>query len=379
MAEELKPQEEARRDLPQDLGPHDGGACEAEPSLDEKTFPEDEMESESCSNDESVPANEDEPEGPSDENEEQDDDPSERVTDRTLDPSADQGEDDPAQADKGDTATGQSMCPDLPVHELAELFPLLEGTEYETFKEDIRQNGLREPILVYNGQIVDGRNRYRACKDLNILFTACAWDEQGSLADFVASKNIHRRHLNESVRAIIGARLKSFYEKDAQERMLAGKAADPMANLPQGTSRDLAAKAMNVSGRSVEAATKVIQQGVPELEKAVRKKQISVSAAEKLAELPPKKQAEIVAAGSKEMKAAAKKVREQKAKKSTAPKKDDDPVVRLTKDSKGKEMAELIITKLGRPFAVALHKALDSQLKATQRRRGRPKKTDAKQ
>jgi hypothetical protein len=48
-------------------------------------------------------------------------------------------------------------------HELATVFPLLEGGEYTALIDDIRRHGLLEPITLFEGKILDGRNRYRAC------------------------------------------------------------------------------------------------------------------------------------------------------------------------------------------------------------------------
>ncbi|MEN6490274.1 MAG: hypothetical protein ABFD66_15580 [Smithella sp.] len=85
--------------------------------------------------------------------------------------------------------------------------------------------------------------------------------------DFVVSLNLVRRHLNESQRATIGARVKPKYEEEAHQRMMAGKKPDPRANLPQGKSRDDAARAVNVSPRMIDKAEKVIEKGSPELVK----------------------------------------------------------------------------------------------------------------
>jgi hypothetical protein len=52
---------------------------------------------------------------------------------------------------------------ELPHHPLAALFPLLDGDEFTALADDIRANGLREPIMLFEGAILDGRNRYRAC------------------------------------------------------------------------------------------------------------------------------------------------------------------------------------------------------------------------
>ena len=64
---------------------------------------------------------------------------------------------------------------------------------------------------------------------------------------------------------MVAAKLKPMFEAAAKERMLAGVKPDPMANLPQGASRDEAANILNISPRSVETASKVIKECIPEI------------------------------------------------------------------------------------------------------------------
>lgn len=107
-------------------------------------------------------------------------------------------------------------------HAVANLFPPMSDDEFSALRADISANGLREPIWIYDGKIIDGRNRYRACLELKIEPETREWDGKGSLVSFVVSQNLHRRHLSSSQRAMLGAEIERELAKEARERQRAG-------------------------------------------------------------------------------------------------------------------------------------------------------------
>lgn len=183
------------------------------------------------------------------------------------------------------------------VHPAAALFPMIGDAEYPSFLEDIRANGQRKRIVRIGKLILDGRNRLRACLEVGVepLFRAFG-DDPSDGSDpiaFVVSENIHRRHLNETQRAFVGAELVPMYEAQAKERMLAGRS-DPSPNAGQGKATEQAARAVNVGKTSIEAALKVNRDGAPEVIAAAKERgQMKVSTAAQLATLPKQKQREI--------------------------------------------------------------------------------------
>lgn len=108
-------------------------------------------------------------------------------------------------------------------HEVANIFPLLNGQEYEDLKADIAANGLLEPIWLHqDGRIIDGRNRHRACIDTGTPPQFRTWNGRGSLVSFVVSLNLHRRHLTSSQRGAAAVEVEKALQeeiaKDASAR-----------------------------------------------------------------------------------------------------------------------------------------------------------------
>jgi ParB-like chromosome segregation protein Spo0J len=95
-----------------------------------------------------------------------------------------------------------------PFHPLADLFPLMEGEEFDELVGDIRRRGLRFPITTFDDQIIDGRNRARACQKAGVQPTYVTFE--GAPEDvprFIISANIHRRHLKPEQRRDLIKRL----------------------------------------------------------------------------------------------------------------------------------------------------------------------------
>lgn len=186
------------------------------------------------------------------------------------------------------------MKPLLDDHPLASIFPLMLDEDFAALQEDIRLNGQHDPIYMYEGMVLDGRNRYRACTNLGIAPNFEPFKGKDALA-FVISKNLRRRHLTESQRAMVAANIATAKQGERSDL-------EPSANLRKVTQPE-AAKMLNVSERSVSDAKTVKDKGVPELVEAVEKGEATVSAAAKVAKLPKAEQKKAVKEGKVKEKA----------------------------------------------------------------------------
>ena len=191
------------------------------------------------------------------------------------------------------------MSAAFPLHPAAELFPVMDEAAFAALVADIAAHGQREPILVLDGQVIDGRHRLRACEQLGLepLVRQVSADD-GDPFGLVVSLNLHRRHLSEGQRAIIAARLATLPHgrPDANAQICA-------------FTQDEAAQHLKVSRRTVQHARAVLDHGIDELQAAVKGGEISVSAAAELSRLPADTQRAALTKTPEEIRAIAREVK----------------------------------------------------------------------
>lgn len=159
---------------------------------------------------------------------------------------------------------------ELKLHQLAQFVPPMSSAEIDDLIQDVKANGLRDPItLDHTGKlIVDGRHREIACKTAKVKPKFVRLPKNVDVAKFILSRLTHR-NLTTGQRAMI--------------------AADLMPDLSKLTkgARDVAAKKMNVSSGSVQAAKKLKKEN-PEKADAVRKGKLKLHTATAKKDKPKK-------------------------------------------------------------------------------------------
>jgi ParB-like chromosome segregation protein Spo0J len=85
-------------------------------------------------------------------------------------------------------------------HPHASLMPMMDDESFSRLRADIAKNGIRQPMVLYQGFVLDGRNRLKAARSLGIVLSAAHFrtfegnDEDAR--EFVISENMNRRQLN---------------------------------------------------------------------------------------------------------------------------------------------------------------------------------------
>lgn len=167
-------------------------------------------------------------------------------------------------------------------HEYADLFPMLDDDALAELTADVRSNGLLEAIVLYEGKILDGRNRYLACREAKVEPRFEQYRGNDAL-QYVVSKNLHRRHLTSSQRAVIALDVLPALEAKARERQAAtqlsgfGSVPEKIPE-PTGEAREQAATLLGTNPRYVSDAKK-IKDKAPDLLEEVRNGNLTIGEA----------------------------------------------------------------------------------------------------
>ena len=149
----------------------------------------------------------------------------------------------------------------MKAHPIANVWPMLDDDKLDELAEDIRQQGQLQPIWTFDGMILDGRNRFEACRRAEIkpIIMEYRGDEPTA---FAVSLNDRRRHMGKSALAAVAAELEPHFAEDAKRRQVRKpKAESVVEKVPQQTAaskaREEAAKSVGVNDRYVQDAKKV--------------------------------------------------------------------------------------------------------------------------
>ena len=171
-------------------------------------------------------------------------------------------------------------------HPACVLFPRLNDEDLQALAEDIRHNGLLNPIVTFEGQILDGRNRLAACEIAGVKPRFLEWEGEGSPLSWVVATNLMRRHLTASQRAVIAFDLLPMLETEAKERQRQSpgrgkKVAKELATL-SGKASQIAARITKTNSAYVEKV-KAINKKAPDIIPALKLGRMTLSEAGRLA------------------------------------------------------------------------------------------------
>lgn len=165
---------------------------------------------------------------------------------------------------------------ELEQHQLSASFPAMSNDEFVSLCENIQTIGLLNPIVLFEGKIIDGWHRYCACQDTGTAIKTINLPDSTDPQVFVISQNKERRHLTKSQIATAAIKVYEWLKDGVNSGFQAASApsAEPKS------SKEIAILA-GVSTKTVDEAKKVEIKATPEVKSAVARGELSVSAAVK--------------------------------------------------------------------------------------------------
>lgn len=175
----------------------------------------------------------------------------------------------------------------LQQHALSAAFPALSDDDLAALSNDIRENGQKEAVIVFEGKVLDGWHRYLACDKAKVKCVTVEHDGSDPVT-FVLSRNLHRRHLTADQRA-----LAIVAATEWRSRGKPAPGADRKTAPGAGLTSAQMAEVADVGQRTIERAKEVHRAG---LDDVVKDGKVSAKTAAEVAKLSPKKREAAVAA-----------------------------------------------------------------------------------
>lgn len=167
--------------------------------------------------------------------------------------------------------------------EFRDLIPPLTKEEQKMLEESILRYGCEQPLVVWNGVLVDGHNRYGICRKHEIPFDVKErnFEDRNDAMMWMLRNQLGRRNLTDYNRGEMVLKLKAQVAADAEKRMLAGVRDDnPETNLSQGrddrkTFAQLG-KLAGVSGSQMKKIDKLASGADEETKQKLRSGEVSI-------------------------------------------------------------------------------------------------------
>ena len=169
--------------------------------------------------------------------------------------------------------------------EFRDLIPPLKEEELKLLEASIVADGCESPLIVWNGVIVDGHNRYAICRKHEIPFAIQEKDfsSRDDAMLWMLRNQLGRRNLNSYQRVELVLKFEPLVKSAAEQRMLAGKVANPVPTLAQGQTkgktRDHLSEAAGVSHGTFAKAKKLVQSADEETKRELRAGKVTVNRA----------------------------------------------------------------------------------------------------
>ena len=167
--------------------------------------------------------------------------------------------------------------------EFRDLIPPLNEEELKLLEESLVADGCESPLIVWNGVIIDGHNRYAICRKHDIPFSIQEknFDTREEVMLWMLRNQLGRRNLNNYQRSELALKFEPLFAHASEKRMLAGKLVDPPQNSAEGSgeTRKQIAKMAGVSHDTIKKVKRLHEHADEETKSRLRRGEMTVNKA----------------------------------------------------------------------------------------------------
>jgi len=180
--------------------------------------------------------------------------------------------------------------------EFKNLIPALSAEEYAQLEANILEDGIREPIITWNGFIIDGHNRFSIAQrfDLEYRTTSKHFASEESVKEWMILNQFGRRNLSNYQRSVLALQLEEVFSKKAKENQKGGQGGvllkQKSAEANSIETRKELSKVASVSHDTISKVKKIQEKAPQEVKAKLATGEVSINAAYKEIKKEEKKQ-----------------------------------------------------------------------------------------
>jgi DNA modification methylase len=173
------------------------------------------------------------------------------------------------------------------LQELESLIPPLSKEEFKQLERNILEEGIREPLITWNGILIDGHNRYRIAQenDMNYETLEKEFENINRVKEWMINNQFGRRNLSNYQRSVLALQLEDVFREKAKENLKLsegkGKQISAEVKVQPIETRQEIAKVANVSHDTIAKVKKIEANATPEVKARLNTGTMSINEAYK--------------------------------------------------------------------------------------------------
>ena len=168
--------------------------------------------------------------------------------------------------------------------EFKKLIPALTAEEFKQLEENILKDGIRDPLVLWNGYLIDGHNRYQIAFKHGLEYKTIdkEFEDESQVKEWMINNQFGRRNLSNYQRSVLALELESVFSKRAKESKIEKvshyrQTGEVLANLPKPDTRKELSNVAGVGERTISMVKVIEAKATPEVKAQLSTGEVSIN------------------------------------------------------------------------------------------------------